>query len=111
MLSGLFFGTMCLTEPHAGSSLGDLRTRAEPQADGSYRLFGNKIYISGGDHELSENIIHMVLARLPGAPAGVKGISLVLVPKVLVNEDGSLGERNDVALAGQIGRASCRERV
>lgn len=102
MLAGRFFGTMCLTEPHAGSSLGDLRTRAEPQADGSYRLFGNKIYISGGDHELSENIIHMVLARLPGAPAGVKGISLFLVPKVLVNEDGSLGERNDVALAGLI---------
>ena len=108
MLAGRFFGTMCLTEPHAGSSLGDLRTRAEPQADGSYRLFGNKIYISGGDHELSENIIHMVLARLPGAPAGVKGISLFLVPKVLVNEDGSLGERNDVALAGLIHKMGYR---
>src|SRR5690554_3658910 len=108
MLAGRFFGTMCLTEPHAGSSLGDLRTRAEPQADGSYRLFGNKIYISGGDHELSENIIHMVLARLPGAPAGVKGISLFLVPKVLVNEDGSLGGRNDVALAGLIHKMGYR---
>ncbi|WP_372986660.1 acyl-CoA dehydrogenase [Marinobacter sp.] len=108
MLAGRFFGTMCLTEPHAGSSLGDLRTRAEPQADGSYRLFGNKIYISGGDHELSENIIHMVLARLPDAPPGVKGISLFLVPKILVNEDGSLGERNDVALAGLIHKMGYR---
>ncbi|MGF2735685.1 acyl-CoA dehydrogenase [Marinobacter sp. DUT-1] len=108
MLAGRFFGTMCLTEPHAGSSLGDLRTRAEPQADDSYRLFGNKIYISGGDHELSENIIHMVLARLPDAPPGVKGISLFLVPKILVNEDGSLGERNDVALAGLIHKMGYR---
>lgn len=108
MLAGRFFGTMCLTEPHAGSSLGDLRTRAEPQADGSYRLFGNKIYISGGDHELSENIIHMVLARLPDAPPGVKGISLFLVPKILVNEDGSQGERNDVALAGLIHKMGYR---
>lgn len=108
MLAGRFFGTMCLTEPHAGSSLGDLRTRAEPQPDGSYRLFGNKIYISGGDHELSENIIHMVLARLPDAPPGVKGISLFLVPKILVNEDGSLGERNDVALAGLIHKMGYR---
>lgn len=108
MLAGRFFGTMCLTEPHAGSSLGDLRTRAEPQPDGSYRLFGNKIYISGGDHELSDNIVHMVLARLPDAPAGVKGISLFLVPKILVNEDGSLGERNDVALAGLIHKMGYR---
>ncbi|WP_336367591.1 acyl-CoA dehydrogenase [Marinobacter sp. C2H3] len=108
MLAGRFFGTMCLTEPHAGSSLGDLRTRAEPQADGSYRLFGNKIYISGGDHELSENIVHMVLARLPDAPAGVKGISLFLVPKIAVNEDGTLGERNDVALAGLIHKMGYR---
>lgn len=108
MMAGRFFGTMCLTEPHAGSSLGDLRTRAEPQDDGSYRLFGNKIYISGGDHELSENIIHMVLARLPDAPPGVKGISLFIVPKVLVNEDGSLGERNDVALAGLIHKMGYR---
>jgi alkylation response protein AidB-like acyl-CoA dehydrogenase len=108
MMAGRFFGTMCLTEPQAGSSLGDLCTRAEPQLDGTYRLFGNKIYISGGDHELSENIIHMVLARLPGAPLGVKGISLFLVPKVLVNEDGSLGERNDVALAGLIHKMGYR---
>ncbi|WP_027830458.1 acyl-CoA dehydrogenase [Marinobacter sp. HL-58] len=108
MMAGRFFGTMCLTEPHAGSSLGDLRTRAEPQDDGSYRLFGNKIYISGGDHELSENIIHMVLACLPDAPPGVKGISLFIVPKVLVNEDGSLGERNDVALAGLIHKMGYR---
>ncbi|EBA00332.1 acyl-CoA dehydrogenase [Marinobacter sp. ELB17] len=108
MMAGRFFGTMCLTEPQAGSSLGDLRTRAEPQPDGTYRLFGNKIYISGGDHELSENIIHMVLARLPGAPLGVKGISLFLVPKILVNEDGSLGERNDVALAGLIHKMGYR---
>ncbi|WP_166261797.1 acyl-CoA dehydrogenase [Marinobacter salicampi] len=108
MLAGHFFGTMCLTEPQAGSSLGDLRTRAEPQADGSYRLKGNKIYISGGDHELSDNIVHMVLARLPDAPAGVKGISLFLVPKILVNDDGSLGEPNDVALAGLIHKMGYR---
>ncbi|WP_417539616.1 acyl-CoA dehydrogenase [Marinobacter sp.] len=108
MLAGRFFGTMCLTEPHAGSSLGDLRTRAEPQQNGSYRLFGNKIFISAGDHELSDNIIHMVLARLPGAPAGVKGISLFLVPRILVNEDGSLGERNDVVLAGLIHKMGYR---
>lgn len=108
MMAGRFFGTMCLTEPHAGSSLGDLRTRAEPQADGTYRLSGNKIFISGGDHELSENIIHMVLARLPDAPSGVKGISLFLVPKILVNDDGSLGERNDVSLAGLIHKMGYR---
>ncbi|KEF30016.1 3-methylmercaptopropionyl-CoA dehydrogenase (DmdC) [Marinobacter nitratireducens] len=108
MMAGRFFGTMCLTEPHSGSSLGDLRTRAEPQPDGSYRLFGNKIFISAGDHELSENIIHMVLARLPDAPPGVRGISLFLVPKKLVNEDGSLGERNDVALAGLIHKMGYR---
>ena len=100
MIDGRFFGTMALTEPHAGSSLSDLRTKAEPQADGSYRLKGNKIFISGGDHPLSENIVHMVLARLPDAPAGVKGISLFIVPKFLVNDDGSLGARNDVILAG-----------
>jgi alkylation response protein AidB-like acyl-CoA dehydrogenase len=100
MIEGRFFGTMALTEPHAGSSLSDLRTRAEPAADGSYRLKGNKIFISGGDHPLSENIVHMVLAKLPDAPPGVKGISLFIVPKFLVNDDGSLGERNDVVLAG-----------
>ncbi|MCF4976971.1 acyl-CoA dehydrogenase [Pseudomonas gessardii] len=100
MIEGQFFGTMALTEPHAGSSLSDLRTRAEPAADGTYRLKGNKIFISGGDHPLSENIVHMVLAKLPDAPAGVKGISLFIVPKFLVNDDGSLGPRNDVVLAG-----------
>lgn len=100
MIEGRFFGTMALTEPHAGSSLSDIRTRAEPAGDGSYRIKGNKIFISGGDHGLSENIVHMVLAKLPDAPAGVKGISLFIVPKVLVNDDGSLGERNDVILAG-----------
>ena len=100
MIEGRFFGTMALTEPHAGSSLSDIRTKAEPAADGSYRLKGNKIFISGGDHPLSENIVHMVLAKLPDAPPGVKGISLFIVPKFLVNDDGSLGERNDVVLAG-----------
>ncbi|WP_313085812.1 acyl-CoA dehydrogenase [Pseudomonas sp.] len=100
MLEGRFFGTMALTEPHAGSSLSDLRTRAEPAGDGTYRLKGNKIFISGGDHPLSENIVHMVLAKLPDAPPGVKGISLFIVPKFLVNDDGSLGKRNDVILAG-----------
>jgi butyryl-CoA dehydrogenase len=100
MIEGRFFGTMALTEPHAGSSLSDIRTRAEPAEDGTYRLRGNKIFISGGDHPLSENIVHMVLAKLPDAPAGVKGISLFIVPKFLVNDDGSLGPRNDVLLAG-----------
>ena len=100
MIEGRFFGTMALTEPHAGSSLSDLRTKAEPAADGSYRIKGNKIFISGGDQPISENIVHMVLARLPDAPPGVKGISLFIVPKFLVNEDGSLGKRNDVILAG-----------
>jgi alkylation response protein AidB-like acyl-CoA dehydrogenase len=100
MIAGRFFGTMALTEPHAGSSLSDIRTRAEPASDGTYRLKGNKIFISGGDHPLSENIVHMVLAKLPDAPPGVKGISLFIVPKFLVNADGSLGARNDVLLAG-----------
>jgi alkylation response protein AidB-like acyl-CoA dehydrogenase len=99
-LAGRFFGTMCLSEPQAGSSLSDIKTRAVPQPDGSFRLFGNKMWISAGEHELSENIVHLVLARLPDAPAGVKGISLFVVPKFLVHTDGSLGERNDVALAG-----------
>jgi butyryl-CoA dehydrogenase len=100
MIDGRFLGTMCLSEPQAGSSLSDVATRAEPQDDGSYRLFGNKMWISGGDHELSDNIVHLVLAKIPGGPAGVKGISLFVVPKHLVNADGSLGERNDVVLAG-----------
>ncbi|NBM15932.1 acyl-CoA dehydrogenase [Streptomyces sp. GC420] len=100
MVEGRFFGTMCLSEPQAGSSLADVRTRAEPAEDGRYRLFGSKMWISGGDHELSENIVHLVLARIPGGPPGVKGLSLFIVPKVLVEPDGTLGERNDVALAG-----------
>ncbi|MDQ1250173.1 MAG: hypothetical protein QG597_4552 [Actinomycetota bacterium] len=100
MLAGRFFGTMCLSEPQAGSSLADVTTRAQPEADGTYRLFGNKMWISGGEHELSENIIHLVLARVPGSPAGVKGLSLFVVPKFLVDADGTLGARNDVVLAG-----------
>ncbi|MEN0013842.1 MAG: acyl-CoA dehydrogenase family protein, partial [Solirubrobacteraceae bacterium] len=100
MVDGRFFGTMCLSETQAGSSLADVATRAEPQDDGTYRVFGNKMWISGGDHELGENIVHLVLARLPGAPAGVKGISLLLVPRVLLDDDGGLAERNDVVLAG-----------
>ncbi|GGG48105.1 acyl-CoA dehydrogenase [Pseudohongiella nitratireducens] len=100
MFEGRFFGTMCLSEPQAGSSLADIRTRAEPQGDGTYRLHGNKMWISAGDHELSENIVHLVLAKVPGSPPGVKGISLFIVPRWLVNEDGTRGERNDVALAG-----------
>ncbi len=95
MIEGRYFGTMCLSEPQAGSSLSDITTRAEPQGDGTYRIHGNKMWISGGDHELSENIVHLVLARVPGAPPGVKGISLFIVPKV--REDGS---SNDVSLAG-----------
>jgi alkylation response protein AidB-like acyl-CoA dehydrogenase len=99
-IEGRWFGTMALSEPQAGSSLADITTRAEPQDDGSYRLFGNKMWISGGDHELTENIVHLVLARIPGGPPGVKGISLFVVPKFLVGDDGSPGERNDVVLAG-----------
>ncbi len=102
MLAGRFFGTMCLSEPQAGSSLSDIKTRAAPDGSGNsqYRLTGNKMWISGGEHDLSENIVHLVLARLPDAPAGVKGISLFIVPKFLVNDDGSIGARNDVVLAG-----------
>ena len=100
MLEGRFFGTMCLSEPQAGSSLADIRTRAEPQADGSYRISGTKMWISGGEHDLSENIVHMVLAKIPGGPVGVKGISLFIVPKIRLNDDGSLGAHNDVQLTG-----------
>jgi butyryl-CoA dehydrogenase len=99
-LAGRFTGTMCLSEPQAGSSLADITTRAEPQDDGTYRLFGSKMWISGGDHELAENIVHLVLAKIVGAPAGTRGISLFIVPKFLVGPDGSIGERNDVILAG-----------
>lgn len=100
MLDGRYSGTMALTEPGQGSALGDLRTSARPAGDGSYRVFGQKMFISGGDHELTENIVHMVLARIDGAPAGTRGISLFLVPKYLPGPDGSCGERNDVVLAG-----------
>ncbi|MEM9029208.1 MAG: acyl-CoA dehydrogenase [Pseudomonadota bacterium] len=100
MVSGEWTGTMNLTESHAGSDLSQLKSRAERADDGSYRIFGTKIYITYGDHELSENIIHFVLARLPDAPEGTRGISLFLVPKFLVNDDGSIGARNDVICAG-----------
>ncbi|MBC9225530.1 acyl-CoA dehydrogenase [Aeromicrobium sp. 636] len=100
VIEGRWYGTMALSEPQAGSSLGDITTRAVRQPDGTYRLFGTKMWISGGDHELSENIVHLVLAKVEGAPPGVKGISLFIVPKYLVEADGSLGERNDVALVG-----------
>lgn len=100
MLDGRFFGTMCLTEPQAGSSLADISTIAEPLDDGRYSLRGTKMWISGGDHQLGENIVHMVLARIPGAPPGVKGISLFVVPRNLVDEQGRSGEKNNVALAG-----------
>ena len=96
MVSGEWSGTMCLTEAHAGSDLGIIRTKAEPQEDGTYSITGQKIFISAGEHDLTDNIIHIVLARLPGAPAGTKGISLFIVPKVMVNEDNSLGENNGV---------------
>ncbi len=100
MAEGRYFGTMCLSEPQAGSSLADLTTKAERQPDGTYRLTGSKMWISGGDHELTENIVHLVLARVPGSPAGVKGISLFVVPKYLVDEDGSRADRNDIVPSG-----------
>jgi acyl-CoA dehydrogenase len=106
MVTGEWTGTMNLTEPQAGSDLAQIRSRAEPQADGSYRIFGQKIFITYGDHDMTDNIVHLVLARLPDAPAGVKGISMFLVPKFLVNADGSLGARNDahcIALEHKLG--------
>ena len=113
MYSGVWAGSMCLTEPHAGTDLGIIRTKAEPQADGSYKISGTKIFITGGEHDLTENIIHLVLAKLPDAPAGPKGISLFLVPKVMVNADGSLGEKNSLSCGsiehkmGIHGNATC----
>ncbi|MFZ2649836.1 MAG: acyl-CoA dehydrogenase C-terminal domain-containing protein [Burkholderiaceae bacterium] len=100
LTSGQWTGTMCLTEAHCGTDLGLLRTKAEPQADGSFKITGNKIFISAGEHDLTENIVHLVLARLPDAPAGSKGISLFVVPKFLPNADGSLGARNAVYCGG-----------
>ncbi|UVE16132.1 acyl-CoA dehydrogenase [Pseudomonas sp. LS44] len=96
MVSGEWTGSMNLTEPQAGSDLAAVRSRAEPQGDGTYKVFGQKIFITYGEHDLTDNIVHLVLARIPGAPEGVKGISLFVVPKFLVNPDGSLGARNDV---------------
>ncbi|MDO9452182.1 MAG: acyl-CoA dehydrogenase [Stagnimonas sp.] len=100
MLEGRFFGTMCLSEPQAGSSLADIKTKAVPRADGRFDITGNKMWISGGEHDLSENIVQLVLAKIEGAPAGVKGISLFIVPKRTVNDDGSLGGKNGIRLIG-----------
>jgi alkylation response protein AidB-like acyl-CoA dehydrogenase len=106
-------GTMNLTEPHCGTDLGLMRTRAEPQADGSYKVTGQKIFISAGEHDMAENIVHLVLAKIPGGPEGIKGVSLFIVPKVLVNDDGSLGARNAVSCGkieekmGIHGNATC----
>jgi len=100
ILEGRYFGTMCLSEPQAGSSLADIKTQAEPQADGSYRISGAKMWISAGDHEFGQNIVHLVLARIAGATPGVRGISLFIVPRWRVAPDGTRGARNDVTLAG-----------
>ncbi len=100
LTSGKWTGTMCLTEPHCGTDLGMLRTKAEPQADGTYRLTGNKIFISAGEHDMAENIVHLVLARLPDAPQGSKGISLFVVPKFMVTPEGKTGERNAIYCGG-----------
>lgn len=113
MVEGTWSGTMCLTEAHCGSDLGLLRTKAEPKADGSYQISGSKIFISAGDHDLTDNIVHIVLARLPGAPEGVKGISLFVVPKFKVANDGSVGNANGVSCGsieekmGIHGNATC----
>ena len=113
LISGEWTGTMCLTEPHCGSDLGTLRSKAEPNADGTYSITGTKIFISAGEHDMAENIVHIVLARLPGAPEGTKGISLFIVPKLLPNDDGSSGERNAVSCGsiehkmGIHGNATC----
>jgi alkylation response protein AidB-like acyl-CoA dehydrogenase len=113
LVSGEWSGTMNLTEPHCGTDLGLMRTKAEPQADGTYRVTGTKIFISAGEHDLTSNIIHLVLAKIPGGPAGIKGVSLFIVPKFLVNPDGSLGARNGVSCGaiehkmGINGNATC----
>lgn len=108
MMDGRFSGTMALTEPGQGSALADIKTIAKPQDDGTYRIFGQKMFISAGDHSLTDNIIHMVLAKIEGAPAGTKGISLFICPKFHVSEDGSIGDRNDVALAGLLHKMGYR---
>lgn len=108
MFNGRFAGTMALTEPDVGSSLGDLTTKAIPHDDGTYRLKGQKMYISGGDQDITENIVHLVLARIEGAAAGVKGISMFIVPKFLVDEQGNCSERNDVKLAGLLHKMGYR---
>jgi alkylation response protein AidB-like acyl-CoA dehydrogenase len=100
MTSGEWTGTMCLTEPHCGTDLGLMRTKAEPQPDGTYKLTGNKIFISAGEHDMADNIIHLVLARLPDAPPGIKGVSLFIVPKFHVKADGTIGERNGIYCGG-----------
>ncbi|MFZ3220284.1 MAG: acyl-CoA dehydrogenase C-terminal domain-containing protein [Rhodoferax sp.] len=100
MTSGEWTGSMCLTEPHCGTDLGLMRTKAEPQADGTYKITGNKIFISAGEHDMADNIIHLVLARLPDAPPGIKGVSLFIVPKFMVNADGTLGKRNGIYCGG-----------
>ena len=100
MTSGEWLGTMCLTEAHCGTDLGLMRSRAEPQADGTYKISGEKIFISAGENDMASNIIHLVLARLPDAPVGIKGVSLFIVPKFLVNQDGSVGERNGIYCGG-----------
>ncbi len=113
MVSGDWTGTMNLTEPHCGTDLGLMRTKAEPQGDGSYAITGQKIFISAGEHDLTDNIIHLVLAKIPDGPEGIKGVSLFIVPKFLVNEDGSLGNRNAVTCGkieekmGIHGNATC----
>jgi alkylation response protein AidB-like acyl-CoA dehydrogenase len=110
LVSGKWTGTMNLTEPQAGSDLAAVRTRAVPQGDGTYKVFGTKIYITYGEHDLTENIVHLVLARTPDAPPGVKGISLFIVPKFLINADGSLGARNDahcVSIEHKLGIKCC----
>jgi len=108
MQDGRFAGTMALTEPNQGSALADISTTAKLGDDGQYRIFGQKMFISGGDHPLTENIIHLVLAKIQGGPPGAKGISLFICPKFLVNDDGSLGKRNDVALAGLLHKMGYR---
>src|SRR5690606_9562452 len=113
MIEGRWTGTMNLTEPHCGTDLGLLRTRAVKQADGSYRITGTKVFISAGEHDLSDNIVHLVLARIDGAPAGIRGTSLFIVPKFLVGADGSPGARNAVTCGsieekmGIHGNATC----